>query len=332
MRIALDAMGSDDAPHTEIAGSIGALRELDDEVEIVLVGDQSLIESGLARHADIPRGRLHVEHTPDSITAEDSPTLALRRKPRASMMVGLQLHKVGEADAFISAGPTGAMMASSQFILRTLPGVGRPGVGALLPTARDQRSLMVDAGANIDCKPANLLQFARLGSIYAQDMLGRENPCVGLLNIGEEPDKGNDVAVETYRLLAASGLNFAGNVEGRDIIRGGCDVLVCDGFVGNLLLKFYESVSEFIIDILRKELDSVGSDLDLGEIFRELDYAEIGGAPLLGLNGVSIVCHGSSTPKAIQNAVRGAVQAVRSGMVAHMASELAETQSAEERA
>ena len=182
---------------------------------------------------------------------------------------------------------------------------------------------MLDAGANIDCRPHHLVQFARLGTIYAQDLMGVANPRVGLLNIGEEPEKGDELAVETHALLKQSDLNFIGNVEGRDIIRGACDVLVCDGFVGNVLLKFYESVAGLVIQLLKKELHRTGTDLELDEVFRVLDYAEYGGAPLLGVNGVTIICHGQSTPKAIRNAIGVAARAVRSRMVSHVARELA---------
>lgn len=188
---------------------------------------------------------------------------------------------------------------------------------------------MLDSGANVDCKPYHLLQFARLGAIYAQDLMHLDRPRVGLLNIGEEPSKGDERALEAYALLEGSGLNFVGNVEGRDIIDGSCDVLVCDGFVGNVLLKFYESVAEFTIGLLRREIERVGDGIELDEVFRVLDYAEYGGAPLLGVNGVSIVCHGESPPRAIQNAINVAVRAVRSEMVAHMARELAGDQAAE---
>jgi glycerol-3-phosphate acyltransferase PlsX len=208
-------------------------------------------------------------------------------------------------------------------ILRPLPGVDRPAVGTIIPSTQGH-TLLLDAGANVDTRPHHLLQFAHLGTIYAQDLLGRERPRVGLLNIGEEPEKGNELAVETYRLLADSpALNFVGNIEGRDIILGACDVLVCDGFVGNVLLKFYESVAGFIVGLLRKELDAVQADLDLKRIFQVLDYTEYGGAPLLGVNGVSVICHGGSPPHAIRNAIRVAAQSVESQMVAHIQSRLA---------
>ncbi len=319
MRIALDAMGTDHAPAAEVAGAIGALQELDPDIEVVLVGDRSLIDAELSRYPDAPRDRLHVVHAPDRVTAADSPASVIRRKPESSIVVGLKLQKSGEAAAFVSAGSTGAVMATSMFTLRPLPGVDRPAIGTILPTSMSP-CVMLDAGANVDCKPHHLLQFARLGRVYAQDVMGRPEPRVALLNIGEEPEKGDELAVEAHRLLAADEtLNFVGNVEGRDIIRGVCDVVVCDGFVGNVVLKFYESVSHFIIGLLQKELKGDESGINLHDVFRFLDYTEYGGAPLLGVGGVSIICHGESPPRAIQNAVAVAAQAVRTGLVRHQA-------------
>ncbi len=324
MRIALDAMGTDHAPTAEVAGAIEALTAYaGTDVEIVLVGDESLIRTELSKHDQVP-AQISVLHAPDRVTADDPPASVIRRKPNSSIVVGLGLQKTGEADAFVSAGSTGAVMACSLFALRPLPGVDRPPVGTLLPTA-GELCLLLDAGANIGCKPKHLVQFAHLGSVYARDAMGRENPRVGLLNIGEEPGKGTDLTVETYGLLEKErGIHFIGNVEGRDIIGGGCDVIVCDGFVGNVLLKFYESVAGYIVDLLRKELDQdVGDRKDLDHVFRVLDYAEYGGAPLLGLGGVSIICHGGSPPKAIHNALAVAARAVRSGLVQHSREDLA---------
>ena len=332
MRIALDAMGTDHAPSPEVAGAIEALHELDPDIEVVLVGDQATVEASLARHPEAPEGRLHIRHAPDRVTASDAPALALRRKPESSIVVGLRMVKAGEADAFVSAGCTGAVMATSLFTLRPLPGVARPAIGALLPTAQ-RPCLLLDAGANVDCKPQHLLQFAHLGRVYAQDLMGRPAPRVALLNIGEEPEKGDELTLGAHRLLAAApGLNFVGNVEGRDIIQGVCDVVVCDGFVGNVLLKFYESVAEFTIGLLKKELKHSHEHLNLEEVFRILDYAEYGGAPLLGVGGVSIICHGESSPRAIRNAIAVAARAVRSDMVTHIARELSPRVSSQERA
>ena len=315
-------MGTDRAPSTEVAGAVQAVAELDDDIVLVLVGDQALIEAEL-EGKDVPEGRILIHHAPERILPSDPPASAIRRKPDSSIAQGVGLHKEGEVDAFISAGSTGAVMAASLFILRPLPGVDRPSVATLLPTTGDP-TVLLDAGTNVDCKPKHLVQFAHLGRVYMQDVLGVEEPRIGLLNIGEEPGKGDERTVETYGLLAADPvLDFVGNVEGREIIKGSCDVLVADGFVGNVLLKFYESVAQFIVGLLRKEVSKSGMEIDLEETFRVLDYSEYGGAPLLGVDGVTIICHGGSSPKAIRNAVQVAARAVRSNMVKDMAEELA---------
>lgn len=322
MRIALDAMGTDRAPGPEVEGAMEALRAADGDAQIILVGDEARIRAELARHHDVPDG-IQVHHASEVVTAEDAPASVIRKKRDSSIVVGLQLQKAGEADAFVSAGPTGAVMAASLFTLRPIEGVERPPVGTLLPTA-GELCLLLDAGANVGCKPRHLVQFAHLGSVYARDALGRPEPRVGLLNIGEEPGKGNDLTIEAHAALAAEGgIHFIGNVEGRDIVRGECDVIVCDGFVGNVLLKFYESVAAHIVSLLRAELhEAQDARLDLEHVFRVLDYAEYGGAPLLGLGGVSIICHGSSPPKAIRNALSVAARAVRSDLVRHSVEDL----------
>ncbi|RMH15749.1 MAG: phosphate acyltransferase PlsX [Gemmatimonadetes bacterium] len=327
MRIALDAMGTDDAPVAEVAGAVEALKDTDGDLEILLVGDQDAVEAELARHPDAPRDRVRVVHAPERVLPDESPAKALRRKPNSSIAIGLGLHRDGQADAFISAGSTGAVMAGSLFILRPLAGVDRPPIGTVIPTARGPL-LMLDAGANVDCKPHQLVQFAQLGKVYAQDLMGIPDPRIGLLNIGEEPGKGDERSVETHQLLAAqTDLNFVGNVEGRAIIQGVCDVLVCDGFAGNVLLKFYESVASFIVGLLKPALgDELLHKPDVERIFRLLDYTETGGAPLLGVHGITIICHGGSPPKAIRNAIRVAAQAVRSSLVSHFERELAPQQ------
>jgi phosphate acyltransferase len=318
VRIALDAMGTDRHPGTEIRGAVQALRELPGDFELLLVGDAELVEAELAAAGVSASERLRVVHASQRIDPGEPAVTAARRKQDSSIVVGLRLQKEGKADAFVSAGSTGAVMAASLFHLRPLPGVDRPTVATILPTMAEPL-LLVDAGANVDCKPSQLVQFARLGAIYVEDVWQRASPRIGLLNIGEEPEKGDERAVETYGLLSASGLNFVGNVEGRDVIRGSCDVLVSDGFVGNVLLKFYESVTDFIHGMLREELERAGAHIDLLQIFRNFDYTNYGGAPLLGVNGISIICHGGSPPNAIANAIRVAVQAVDTRMVQHIA-------------
>lgn len=323
MRIALDAMGSDRAPAVEVEGAVGALLDLSDDIRVVLVGDRDKIQAELARFPDAPRERLEIHHASEVIEMGEAPATAIRRKRDSSIVVGVNLLKAGEVDAFISAGSTGAVMAASLVTLRAIPGVDRPPVGARIPTATG-RCLAVDVGANVDCKPHQLVQFAQLGSVYAEDMLGIDNPRVGLLNIGTEPEKGNEVVIEAHGLLERTPhLNFIGNVEGREIVSGKCDVLVADGFVGNVMLKFYESVAGLITGMLRRELVDAGAELDLDRIFRSLDYAGIGGAPLLGVNGVVIICHGGSPPLAIRNAIGVAAQSVERRMVEHMAARLA---------
>ncbi|HIB00164.1 MAG TPA: phosphate acyltransferase PlsX [Gemmatimonadetes bacterium] len=322
MRIVLDAMGTDDAPRIEVAGAIEALREHESDVELILVGDREVIDAELARHEVVPN-RISVHHAPDRVQADDSPASVIRTKPNSSIVVGLELQRKRDADAFVSAGSTGAVMATSLFKLRPLPGVDRPAIGTLLPTAEEQ-CLLVDAGANVDCKPQHLVQFAHLGNIYAREIMGRTKPRIALLNIGKEPGKGDELSAAAYEVLnSEDSLNFVGNLEGRDIIEGVCDVVVCDGFVGNVLLKFYESVAQFIVGLIKTELGALTENsLDFDRIFRILDYSEIGGAPLLGVGGVSVICHGGSSAKAIRNAIRVAAQAVRSDMVAQTANRL----------
>jgi phosphate acyltransferase len=245
------------------------------------------------------------------------------------MMVGLKLQADGGSDAFVSAGNTGAQMAVSMLVLRLHAGLKRPAIATLFPTAREP-VVVLDSGANVDCSADELVQFARLGVVYAEDLLGRANPAVGLLSIGEEPEKGNAAVKEAHQLLQSAGINFVGNVEGRDLPAGRCDrgpidVVVCDGFVGNVVLKFYEAIAPFIMSLLTK------SGLDektMMNALKQLDYSEHGGAPLLGVKGVSIISHGKSSPRAIKNAIKVAVQAVESRMDEHIGRRLQEGQGA----
>jgi phosphate acyltransferase len=321
LRIAIDAMGTDRHPTVEVEGAVAALRQLPDDFRVVLVGDRDRIRADLSRLGAAESERLAIVHAPERVEPGEAPATAVRRKPNSSIVVGLNLQKAEEVDAFVSAGSTGAVMAASLFILRPLPGVDRPAVATMLPTSIGPM-VMLDAGANVDCRPSHLVQFARLGAIYARDVLGRENPRVGLLNIGEEPEKGNELSVESYRRLQETDLTFVGNVEGRQIIEGVCDVLVTDGFVGNVLLKFYESVAGFVFGLLRQEITGDGADAKIGRVSRLLDYAEYGGAPLLGVNGISIICHGGSPPRAITNAILVAVTASNAHMIGHMRHEV----------
>jgi glycerol-3-phosphate acyltransferase PlsX len=323
VRIALDAMGTDTAPLSEVEGAIEALRQSDPELEVILVGDREILEGELSKYEDYPVQRLSIVHAPERIVSGEPPAQAVRRKPKSSIVLGVKLQKEGQADAFVSGGSTGAVMAASLLFLRPLSGVDRPAIGTMLPTSGNP-TLLLDAGANVDCKPLHLRQFAQLGKVYAQDLLGVDNPRVGLLNIGEEPEKGNELSVEAHKLLLETDLNFVGNIEGREIISGKCDVLVCDGFDGNLILKFYESVAGFIVGLFKREMEAQEvANLDLRRIFKSLDYTEYGGAPLMGVNGVTIITHGSAPSKAIKGSIEMAAQAVKSSMVPHMAAALA---------
>jgi glycerol-3-phosphate acyltransferase PlsX len=337
-RIALDAMGGDFAPRATVAGALLALGELDPAHSIQLVGRTQVITDqldALLRDSEFAalasqRGRISIVEAPDVIEMTDKPGAAVRGKPNSSMIVGLKLQADGSSDAFVSAGNTGAQMAASMVVLRLHAGLKRPAIATNFPTAR-KSVVVLDSGANVDCSADELVQFARLGVVYAEDILGRENPAVGLLSIGEEPEKGNAVTKEAHQMLQGAGLNFVGNVEGRDLPTGQCDrgpidVVVCDGFVGNVVLKFYEAIAPFIIGLLKQ------SGLDertmMGAL-KQLDYSEHGGAPLLGVNGVSIISHGKSSPRAIKNALKAAVRAVESRMDEHIGRRLQEGVAAE---
>lgn len=324
MRVALDAMGGDGAPEVPVRAALGALAEDSAALSVLLVGDPERLEPAV-RESGEPPERLRVIPALQTITMDEPPVLAARRKPDSSIVVGLRLQAEGEADAFVSAGSTGAVLAASMFVLGRLPGVDRPSVGAQFPTA-DRPVLVLDAGANVDCRPAHLHQFAHLGSIYVRDLWGVAVPRVGLLNVGEEEEKGDDLAAATHALLRADpDLRFVGNIEGHRIIEGRCDVLVCDGFVGNVLLKFYESMAGFIVGLLEGEAREAGGERRAaGPVERMLDYTEYGGAPLLGVDGVVVLCHGSSPPRAIRNALSVAVDSVRASMVADLGRDLEE--------
>ena len=333
-RICVDAMGGDFAPQAPVAGALLALAELPAPLELHLVGPAAVIESQItellageyAAYAHV-RDRLVVVEAPDVIAMTDKPSVVIRSRPNSSMVVGLKRVADGLADAFISAGNTGAQMAASTVLLKLNAGLTRPAIGTIFPTA-SQPVLVLDSGANVDCSALELVQFARIGATYAQDLLGRPTPAVGLLSIGEEAEKGNVVVKDAHQRLLLSGLNFIGNVEGRDLATGVCDrgpidVVVCDGFVGNVLLKFYEALAPTLIGLVADQ-----AQLDRGMLRRalhQLDADEYGGAPLLGVNGVSIISHGKSSPKAIKNAIRVAQRAYESDMTAHIRRRLAET-------
>lgn len=331
-RIAVDAMGGDFAPRAPIAGAIHALAELPREHDIELIGRTAVIEaeldalfcgelSSLARE----RTRLHVVEAPDVIEMSDRPSAALRSKTNSSMVVGLKRVVDGHAHGFVSAGNTGAQMAASLFLFKLHAGLTRPAIGTIFPTSQ-QPMLVLDSGANVDCSPEELVQFARIGDVYARNLLGRDNPTIGLLSIGEEPEKGNAVVKAAHQLLNQAGLNFIGNVEGRDLPHGRCDrgpidVVVCDGFVGNVLLKFYERLAPMLVDMVASAA-SIDAKTLMGAL-KHLDADEHGGAPLLGVRGVSVIAHGKSSPRAINSAIRVAFRAVESGMTEEIGRQLA---------
>jgi glycerol-3-phosphate acyltransferase PlsX len=331
VRVALDAMGGDHAPGETVLGAIQAAREYG--MGVYLVGREEVIRAELARHntagLDLP-----IVHTDEVIEMDEHPANAVRRKKNASMTLALQLVRDGSALGAVSAGNSGAMMAASLFTLKRIPGVERPALGGIFPT-KDSICLVIDVGANTDCKPEYLQQFALMGSLYMERIFHVSSPRVGLLANGEEETKGNQLVIETHQLLRKNastlGLNFIGNVEGRDIPAGGADVVVCDGFVGNVVLKLSEGLAETLVGVLRTQMTStLPAKLaalvlrpGLRKVFRRLDYSEYGGVPLLGVNGSAIVSHGRSNAKAIQNALRVARQTAETGVAAAIAEGLA---------
>ncbi len=316
-------MGGDFAPKATIAGALLALMELDGAHTVQLVGQTSVIESelksllsGELASAAKSRARIEIVEAPDIVEMSEKPTAALRKKPNSSMIVGLKLQVDGKSDAFVSAGNTGAQMAASAMLLKLQPGLTRPAIATVFPTARNP-VIVLDSGANVDCSTKELVQFAWLGAVYAECVFGRRNPSIGLLSIGEEPEKGNAVVKEAHVLFQKAGFNFHGNLEGRDLPagaskRGPFDIVICDGFVGNVVLKFYEAVAPMIVKMLSEH-----PDIDAEHVKAALDRFDstgYGGAPLLGVRGVSIICHGNSPPRAIKNAISVAVRAVETRM------------------
>jgi glycerol-3-phosphate acyltransferase PlsX len=311
MIVALDAMGGDFAPRIPVAGALAAIDEFEN-LEVILVGREDLIRVELASADRLHEPRIRIEDTPDIIEMTDSPGKVIRSKPNSSLLRAVDLHHDHVADAVVSAGHTGVQMAASFMKLGLIEGVRRPTIGGLFPVGGGRYSLLLDVGANTDCKPINLLQFAVMGSIYLKIMTRIENPSIALLSIGEEKNKGNELVLAAHYLLENSGLNFIGNVEGRDLLAGKADVVVCDGFVGNVILKLTESLTHFIVRRIVGINGTAGipensANEKLDALRREFDYSEIGGVPLLGVDGLSIICHGGSSAKAIKNAIREAL-------------------------
>jgi glycerol-3-phosphate acyltransferase PlsX len=317
-RIAVDAMGGDYAPEEIVAGAIQASAELD--LDVLLVGDKQQIDSLVKKHGGKESTRIKVVHAEDVVTMKEEPLVGIRRKPKASINVAMNLVKQKDADAVVSAGHSGAAMASALLRLGRLKGIERPAIGAVLPTiVPDKSVIMLDVGANVDSKPKYLEQFALMGSIYSKYVLGCETPKVGLLNIGEESSKGNELALATYELLTDNPqITFIGNAEGRDVLSGEFEVIVCDGFVGNVVLKFAEAIGEVMLQIMKEELPKglhgkVGTSLlkpNLMNIKRRIDRAEHGGGLLFGVAGICIISHGSSRRGSIFNAIRLAKEAI----------------------
>jgi glycerol-3-phosphate acyltransferase PlsX len=329
IRIAVDAMGGDHAPAVIVDGVVAAARHLD--AQIALVGAAAPVEAALASHADWRELNIEIVDAPDVIAMSEPPAAALRRKPGASIRVAAERVARGEAAAIVSAGHTGAAVIAAYSAFGTIPGVDRPALATTIPT-RSRPAVLLDAGANVECRPQHLLQFAIMGSVYARIAAGIARPRVGLLSIGEEESKGNELTRDAHRLLKSAPVNFIGNVEGREIYSGVADVIVCDGFTGNIVLKTSEGLVEAVEALLGDELQGTFSS-QVGYLLsrrafrrfrRRVDYSEYGGAPLLGVAGLAIVCHGRSSPKAIRNAIAMAYRFATSDFIHRVEQEINE--------
>ncbi|HET6267253.1 MAG TPA: phosphate acyltransferase PlsX [Acidobacteriota bacterium] len=308
IKISVDGMGGDYAPENIVAGAVQAISELD--IQVALVGVEDRLKEELKKRT-VPAGRIEIVHAPDVVAMDEQATTAVRKKKNSSMRKAVDLAVQGQAQAIISAGNTGAFYAMVKFAVGELPGVDRLPLAALFPHPNG-RSIVLDVGANVDSKARHLLEFALMGSVYAQEILGIPEPKVGLLSIGSEAAKGNDLTREAFPLLKASDLNFIGNVEGHDLFKGTADVVVCDGFTGNVALKTSESMIETIFHLLQPEIEHQPRIAQV--LTKYFDYSEFGGAPLLGAKIPSFVCHGRSSPKAIKNAIRVAVEFCRNNV------------------
>ena len=310
IRIAFDIMGGDFAPHYELKAALAVQSRYGDSIELVLVGNENIIKKELLELGS-KADQFEILHAGDVITMNDDPTEAIKTKKESSIYKGLEFHKSGKADAFVSAGNTGAMLAISTVLLGRINGVSRPTIGSFFPSSQNRPVLVLDVGATIEPKARYLYEFAVMGSIYYSQITGQAKPSVGLLNIGEEEIKGTEVVKETFHLLSGSSLNFVGNIEGRDIFNAKAEVVVCDGFVGNIVLKFAESFLGFLKSSIKEYADKtvinkmkVGLMLPvLKDILKNLDYQNYGGVPLLGVNGVSIIGHGKSSQTALENMI-----------------------------
>ncbi|HZG84440.1 phosphate acyltransferase PlsX [Paenibacillus sp.] len=329
MRIAIDAFGGDNAPEGIVAGAAEAAKEFAD-ARIILVGDEARIRELLAASGAASLSNVEIRHASEVIAADEEPVRAVRRKKDASMVVAASMVKGGEADALISAGNTGALMTAGLLVVGRLKGIERPALAPMIPTMDGVGVLALDLGANMDATAEQLAQYAVMGSVYRSKVHGIKEPRVGLLNVGTEPGKGNEVTKAAYPLLEAAPIRFVGNVEARDILNGVCDVLVCDGFVGNVMLKSLEGTAQTLFGALKQEFTRTTLSKLAAAVLRpglrkfrdKMDYREVGAAPMLGLTGVVMKSHGSSDARAIKNAVRQTVSALRSDVVGTIASEL----------
>ena len=319
-RIAIDAMGGDHAPEVVVEGALAVAEQHADDIRVILVGQEEAIKEHLPQSENdaLPEG-VQIVHADEVIAMAESPASALKTKPNSSIHVGLGLLQKGAADSFVSAGNTGAVMAASVFVPGRIEGVMRPSIASYYPTSKSF-CIVLDVGANVECKPEHLVQFAKMGKVYIERVHQRENPTVALMNIGEEPSKGTDLTKEAYQLLESeSDLNFVGNIEGRDLMAHGADLVICDGFVGNIMLKLGESVATILVDMLKTEVESMKLTWDeratvakvVGTVKKRFDYEEFGGAPLLGIRGNIMIGHGGSTPKAIERLIVAGAEMAR---------------------
>lgn len=329
MKIVVDAMGGDNAPAVVIDGVIAAAKNYKEE--ILLIGDKPAINKELERYKNIKNLPVQIIHSDEVITMNDSPVDAYRKKPNSSIVKGIKLVADGLADGFFSAGNSGAIGAAALMLLKRIEKVSRPALATLFPTLK-KPCIIIDVGANVDSKPKNLLQFAVMGNVYSKNLLKNENPKIGLVSIGEEATKGNELILSTYKLLKASGLNFIGNIEGGGVPKGNVDVIVCDGFTGNIVLKLSEGIAAFLMQLIKDEMKKnpiriMTAALILRGVFKhikkKIDYDEYGGAPLLGVNGVCIIGHGSSNAKAIKNGIRVCIESVKNNVTQNIKDEIA---------
>ncbi len=326
MKIVVDAMGGDFAPQNVVAGVVEAVKEY--RAQVVLVGPQERIQQELKKHP-YPQGSIEIVHAPEIVAMDDSATVVIRQKRNSSISVGIGLLKKEGHGAFVSAGNTGACVAAATFVLGMIPGVDRPGIGCIFPSLQ-KFTFIIDVGANTAAKPEHLLQYAKMAKVYAQNVLDRPKPSIGLLNIGEEECKGTDMMKEVHKLLEEHEPLFSGNIEANEVYTGKADCIICDGYVGNITLKVSEGLVESIGKLLKREITKnpvaiLGALLlksSLSEAKKSVDYSEYGGAPLLGVDGLVLISHGRSSPKAIKNAIRAAKEQVEHNVLAKIKEEM----------